>query len=59
MVLFEDLGRSGSENFKKKSGVAYGYGPGAVQAWLTEHGYGCVAAVKNDEVWVPVETLAP
>lgn len=51
VVLFEDLGRSESESFRKKSGRAYGYEAGSVQRWLGEHGYRCVGAVKNDEVW--------
>jgi FkbM family methyltransferase len=51
VVLFEDLGRSESESFKKKSGRAYGYDDGSVQRWLAERGYVKVAEVKNDEVW--------
>jgi FkbM family methyltransferase len=58
VVLFEDMGRSRFEGFRKRSTVAYGNPPGAVQRWLAERGYREVASVKNDEVHAPVETLA-
>jgi FkbM family methyltransferase len=51
VVLFEDMGRSRFEGFRKRSTVAYGNPPGAVQRWLAERGYAKVAEVKNDEVW--------
>lgn len=53
VILFEDLGRSKHAGFRKRSTVAYGNPPGAVQRWLAERGYREVAAVKNDEIWAP------
>ncbi len=53
VVLFEDLGRSKHAGFRRRSTVAYGNAPGAVQRWLAERGYRCVAEVKNDECWAP------
>jgi FkbM family methyltransferase len=58
VVLFEDMGRSRFEGFRKRSTVAYGNPPGAVQRWLAERGYRCVATCKNDEIHAPEETLA-
>lgn len=57
VILFEDMGRSRFEGFRKRSTVAYGNAPGAVQRWLAERGYRCVAECKNDEIHAPVETL--
>lgn len=54
VILFEDMGRSRFEGFRKRSTVAYGNPPGAVQRWLAERGYREVAAVKNDEIWAPI-----
>jgi FkbM family methyltransferase len=51
VVIFEDMGRSRFEGFRKRSTVAYGNPPGAVQRWLAERGYAKVSEVKNDEVW--------
>ena len=53
VILFEDLGNSQSESFRKKSGTAYGFDPGSTQLWLVNHGYEKVTAIQNDEVWVP------
>jgi len=58
VILIEDMGRSRFPGFAKRSTVAYGNPPGAVQYWLTQHGYRRVAEIKNDEVHAPVETLA-
>ena len=57
VILFEDLGRSQHESFRRRSTVAYGNAPGSVQRWLAERGYREVASVQNDEVWAPGETL--
>jgi FkbM family methyltransferase len=53
VILFEDMGRSRFEGFRRRSTVAYGNPPGSVQRWLAERGYREVAAVKNDEIWAP------
>ncbi len=53
VILIEDMGKSRFPGFAKRSTVAYGNAPGAVQYWLTQRGYRKVAEVKNDEVWAP------
>lgn len=53
VILFEDMGRSRFAGFRKRSTVAYGNAPGAVQKWLAERGYRKVAEIKNDECWAP------
>ena len=58
VILFEDMGRSRHESFRRRSTVAYGNAPGSVQRWLAERGYRRVAEIQNDEVHVPAEILA-
>ena len=50
VVIIEDLGRSRFAAFRRRSTVAFGHPPGAVQRWLKKRGYRKVAEVRNDEV---------